>query len=234
MNRKEIIKTLEEHFGVKAKYMGAPSFSYQIDADGKTFTVDREGKVLAPDGTQVDLDALIKNTIAEDVTLEVELPMEGHTGITLKNLVNMIYSKQALIKKVFEVDADIVSSEVVEALSQRSVQTTDEFKAAIESVGEDKLVGIKFNQSTISFGFCGTILEPEEVEAFTRFVASLNKAAKDFKHTCVKPVITDNEKYTMRAWLLRLGFIGPEFKKTRELLLKNLEGNSAFRHGKAA
>lgn len=231
MNRKEIIKTLEEHFGVKAKYMGAPRFEYQIDANGKTFTIDREGKVLAPDGIQVELDALIKSTVSGDATLEVELPMEGHTGITLKNLLNMIYSKQALIKKVFEVDGDIVSSEVVEAMSREKVQTVDEFKAVLESLGEDKLSGIKFNQSTISFGFCGKTFEPE---VFAQFVASLNKVAKASKHTCIKPVATDNEKYTMRAWLLRLGFIGQEFKKSREILLRNLEGNSAFRYGKAA
>ena len=231
MNRKEIIKTLEEHFGVKAKYMGAPTFDYKMDIDGKTFTIDRAGKVLDPDGIQVELDALIKNTVSEDVKIEVELPMEGHTGITLKNLLNMIYSKQVLIKKVFAVDADIVSREVVEALSREKIKSVDELKDVIKSVGEDKLYGLKFNQSTLTFDFCGTTIEPD---AFIQFVASLNKMAKEVKHTCVKPVITDNEKYTMRAWLLRLGFIGPEFKKTRELLLKNLEGNSAFRHGKAA
>jgi hypothetical protein len=231
MTRKDVVKALEDHFGVRAKYMGAPTFSYHINADGETFTVERDGKVMASDGTQVELDALIKNTVSEDVTLEVEVPMEGHTGITLKNLLNMIYSKQVLIKKVFELDDDIVSAEIVEALSQRSIHTVDDFKVVIKSVGEDKLSGLKFNQSTISFGFCGTTIEPD---AFIHFVASLNKASKEFKHTCVKPVITDNEKYTMRAWLLRLGFIGPESKKAREVLLKNLEGNSAYRHGKVA
>jgi hypothetical protein len=45
MTRKDVVKALEDHFGVKAKYMGAPTFSYHINAEGKTFTVDREGKI---------------------------------------------------------------------------------------------------------------------------------------------------------------------------------------------
>ena len=42
---------------------------------------------------------------------------------------------------------------------------------------------------------------------------------------------TDNEKYAMRTWLLRMGFIGPDFKAARKILLKNLSGSSAFRNG---
>ena len=42
---------------------------------------------------------------------------------------------------------------------------------------------------------------------------------------------TDNDKYTFRCFLLRLGFIGNDYKATRKVLLKNLTGNSAFRHG---
>ena len=39
----------------------------------------------------------------------------------------------------------------------------------------------------------------------------------------------ENEKYTFRTWLLRLGMIGDEFKTARQHLLKNLEGNIAWR-----
>ena len=38
-----------------------------------------------------------------------------------------------------------------------------------------------------------------------------------------------NEKYTFRTWLLRLGLIGNEFKTARQHLLKNLDGNIAWR-----
>ena len=46
-----------------------------------------------------------------------------------------------------------------------------------------------------------------------------------------KPV--DNEKYAFRCFLLRLGFIGSEYKAERKILLKNLSGSSAFKNGGA-
>jgi hypothetical protein len=47
-----------------------------------------------------------------------------------------------------------------------------------------------------------------------------------------KPV--DNEKYAFRCFLLRLGFIGSEYKEERKVLLAPLFGNSAFLCGKEA
>lgn len=46
-----------------------------------------------------------------------------------------------------------------------------------------------------------------------------------------KPTETDNDKYAFRCFLLRLGFIGKEYKMARRILLRNLTGNSAFRYG---
>jgi hypothetical protein len=43
----------------------------------------------------------------------------------------------------------------------------------------------------------------------------------------------DNEKYAFRCFLLRLGFIGAEYKTDRKILLKNLTGSSAFKNGGA-
>ena len=45
------------------------------------------------------------------------------------------------------------------------------------------------------------------------------------------PTETDNDKYAFRCFLLRLGFIGDEYKIARKVLLRNLTGNSAFRYG---
>ena len=42
----------------------------------------------------------------------------------------------------------------------------------------------------------------------------------------------DNEKYAFRCFLLRLGFIGAEYKAARKVLLRNLTGSSAFKSGK--
>jgi len=60
----------------------------------------------------------------------------------------------------------------------------------------------------------------------------LNQNAKTLKHVSAKAKDTDNDKFTFRVFLIRLGMIGDEYKDTRKILLENLEGNSAFRSGK--
>ncbi len=58
--------------------------------------------------------------------------------------------------------------------------------------------------------------------------------AKTVRTASPKPQQNENPKYAMRTWLLRLGFIGNEFKTARELLTKRLDGDAAFRSGRAA
>jgi hypothetical protein len=56
--------------------------------------------------------------------------------------------------------------------------------------------------------------------------------ARNQKRVFAQVTETDNEKYAFRCFLLRLGFIGSEYKTVRKILLRNLTGDSAFRHGK--
>jgi hypothetical protein len=58
--------------------------------------------------------------------------------------------------------------------------------------------------------------------------------AKQVKTASAKPQQTENPKYAMRTWLLRLGFIGDEFETARLVLTRNLEGDTAFRNGRAS
>lgn len=242
MERKEIVKALGEHFEVEPKYMGVPSFAYQIETAEETYTVDRAGKTTTSEGIEMELETLlnarkmeetIEPTATEPIAVEVAVPMEGHTGITLKNLVSMIYSKQALIKKTLGLTADIVEGEFCRGINGAKTETLEDFKTAIESIGTDKCpgIGFDFNNSTITFKFLEGEASPEKVKAFTQLVALLNQNAKALKHASAKVKDTDNDKFTFRVFLIRLGMIGDEYKIARKVLLENLEGNSAFRSG---
>lgn len=68
-----------------------------------------------------------------------------------------------------------------------------------------------------------------EMKAYIQLVLAMSELAKEVKYASPKPQQTENEKYAMRCWLLRLGFIGDEFETAREILLRNLEGNAAWR-----
>ncbi len=66
---------------------------------------------------------------------------------------------------------------------------------------------------------------------YKRFIKALCRFSKEAKRVSGKEKPTDNEKYTFRCFLLRLGYIGPEYKADRKILLQNLIGSSAFRNG---
>ena len=90
---------------------------------------------------------------------------------------------------------------------------------------------INITDEKIEFPWFDWELTPEETNAYMLFLTQLCKLSKELKHASKRPVETDNEKYAFRTWLLRMGFIGPDFKKARKILLKNLSGSSAFRNG---
>ncbi len=68
--------------------------------------------------------------------------------------------------------------------------------------------------------------------ACIEFVAALRKMAMEAKRVTMTSQDVENEKYAWRCFLLRLGFIGPEYKKTRKILTKNFTGSSAFKNKK--
>ena len=76
-------------------------------------------------------------------------------------------------------------------------------------------------------------LSPDEVKAYTAFISALCKLSANAKRVSMTEKPVDNEKYAFRCFLLRLGFIGREHKITRKILLRNLEGSSAFKNGGA-
>ena len=77
-----------------------------------------------------------------------------------------------------------------------------------------------------------TLSNPEDSSAYQQFISMLCDFAKHQKRVNNKPDTSDNEKYAFRCFLLRIGMIGADFKQTRKVLLRNLTGSSAFRHGK--
>jgi len=243
MERKEIIKALGEHYGIVPKYMGVPSFAYEIVTQQETYTIDRAGKITTSEGKEVELESLIYGRVQEEKTIEaiaiettafeVAVPMEDHTGITLRNLVNMVYSKQALIKKSLEIAENIVEDDFSICINEAKMETLEDFKTAVEDNEEKRSPGIAFDFSnkTITFKFLEGELSAEKVSAYTQLVALLNQNAKALKHASAKAKDTDNDKFTFRVWLVRLGMVGDEYKTARKVLLEKLVGNSAFRSG---
>ena len=96
-----------------------------------------------------------------------------------------------------------------------------------KALGIDSLP-IEVKEETVEFPWFETV-SPEETAAYTHFISALCELSKNAKRVTAKEKEVDNEKYAFRCFLLRLGFIGTEYKAERKILLRNLSGSAAFK-----
>ena len=203
MDKKETIKKLEAQTGLKAVYQGAPSFAYRIG----DYIVDRDG-----------------NVTKEQTTVEVTIPRTHITAEGLKNLIYMIAAKGELISKAtggeFKVDR-----ELIEDLAVAKIYEVESIMRVLEkSPGE--LKGLKIESDQITFtGFP----QNDDSQSYIKLAGLMNDFCTKQKRVNAKPAVTDNDKYTFRCFLISIGMKGVEYKEDRKALLKNLEGNGAFR-----
>ena len=126
------------------------------------------------------------------------------------------------------VPRDSLSDAAIENL-QRIVDS----KAALmkKALGTDSLT-IEVTDEKVSFPWF-IQMDGESAKAYTHLVSALCEMARNAKRVTATEKEVDNEKYAFRCFLLRLGFIGSEYKTERKILLKNLTGSSAFKNGGA-
>ncbi len=240
MDRKEMIKKLGEHFDVEPKYLKTPSFAYEIATGDEVYTIAKDGQITNASGQVVtfeeitqkagdETEALSRPTIAD--TIEVTLPLEGHTGRTLLNVLNMLASKQNLLKAALGLKSKLIEQEFSEAMNKTNICSLDDFIKAHEEAGAENCSVLKLNleDRTFSLTLLGDGFSGNQIHAFTDLAGLLNQNAKQLKKTSCKPAQDDNPKYALRTWLIRLGMNGPEYRETRKILLANLTGSSAFR-----
>lgn len=241
MTRKELVQALEEKWGVKAKYLGVPSCAFEIQCDAGNFLIDRNGLIKDVEGREFSAEELLSQPKAESNSIEpselqigeyaVELPLEGHTAASLRNLVNMLVSKQHLLVSAFGLTEPLIDTNLAEDLHQRPMEDMDSFKTAWADVEEQRSLGLEMNfeKHTLAIKLLKDNPTPDEMTAFLDLVACMNENSRKLKYSSFKPAQEDNPKYAMRTWLLRLGMSGDAFKKTRKVLLARLSGSAAFR-----
>ena len=168
----------------------------------------------------------------EAVSLTVSLPAAQHTGTTLRNLVNLIYTRASLLNKAlgtaFRVDEGLTDA----LLDDSAILTAEAFRrtiAAYEDEHGKAIDGLTITPETITFATLPETDDPTVIRTFTELCALMNKQALTQKRIQAKEVSEENEKYSLRIWLLRLGMNGPDHKEARKVLLANLSGHCAFR-----
>ena len=198
------------------------------------------------DGTDIDSDGSDTDTGDEPEARDmpdiptgavVSLPLTGHTAESLKNLVTMIYSKGALISKatggVFVAEKDLVDA-ILDESSLHSINALRGFLAGYEQEYGSGILGMKVGEDRIVFDGFPDRVDADHVKTFTQLVSCMARTAKKQKRVVARETETENERYSMRTWLLRLGMNGPEFKEARKHLMANLTGHTAFRTAEEA
>jgi hypothetical protein len=136
---------------------------------------------------------------------------------------------------VYEVTDSLTIEMPLEGFTDEGIDNLEKLiagKAALikKAVGAEALP-IERTETTLKFPWFSFRASSDEVAAYSRFIGALCAAAKKQKRVNAKEKEVENEKYAFRVFLLRLGFVGDEYKQARQILLKNLSGNSAFRSG---
>ena len=212
--RKELVNAISQQLNAPVKYLGAPTFAYEM-AD---YNVNKNGVLSGPDNKELvdnllglhDFKAISEefdtppskaeaDETEESTSLIIQMPRADFTDTALENLKGLVESKAALIKKALDTDS-------------------------IPIIEDEEYVAFPWFQ-----GECSS----EEVKAYTHFVTALCEMAKKQTRVNSTEKSVESEKYAFRCFLLRLGFIGPEYKIERKILLSKLSGSSAFKSGTA-
>ena len=239
LERKQLAAVIADTIGAQANYAGAPSFNY--NAGG--WTIDKEFIVTTPETgikeehvtLRMVFDALNSAGASAVGSLTVALPMDGHNGNTLRNLVNLIWSKQNLIQKALGRREAIVPVSLVTTINAVPIDTLEDFAEVVNNaidggqIEEDSDLEIDMADRIVRFSFLNASLDAEEICAFAILCWQLNEQAKKQKFSSTKQKEATNDRYAFRCFLLKLGFIGAEYKAERKILLSKLEGNAAFR-----
>ena len=207
-DRKKLAEIVAKEIGVDAIYQGAPTFSYQMDY----FTVDREGALVFDDEQAGDESERVLDRIAAAgfTPDEGEDEMEEKTGLAIQ-MPAMTGDEISRLEQLIESKESLIK----------------------KAIGADSLaVGDK--DGKLDFAWFKADAEPDEVKAYMDLVTALCEMAKKATRVTGKDKPVENEKYAFRCFLLRLGFIGDEYKASRKVLLKNFSGSSAFKNGGAS
>ena len=221
--RKALVTAIGEILEARPKYKGMPSAAYEIDY----YTVTKDGTVEFDDRTDSEeVENLLEqladrgivaapaemaqawlNARAEELSKASETePQEANVGLTV------------------EIPLDKVS------LGNLTKLLEAKGKLIRKALGISEL-SIEILEDRVAFPWFEELPNSDAVKAYTHFISALCEMSRNAKRVTATEKPVENEKYAFRCFLLRLGFIGSEYKAERKILLKNLTGSSAFKDG---
>lgn len=206
--RPKLAQEIGNLLGTAPHYERVPSCAYDIAG----YRLDKEGVLHIPEGAEETAKDLIlqlrERGFQDDAEITEEVPVQ-------QDKLTIVILRESLTDMALENLQKITANK--QTLLQRAFRTDS--------------TEVEITEEKINFTWFPYTTDSDEIAAYTQFISRLCDMARDAKRVSSKPIETDNDKYAFRCFLLRLGFIGKEYKTARKILLRNLTGNSAFRYG---
>ena len=213
--KKKLVKLISSHLGVESKYLGVPSCAYSIG----NYTVNKDGSLSWDDDDE------------RTAGLLEAIKAEGFTAVEDEE----VEEEEVLVEKEMEEETEVNRLCISFPKSMYDERTLENLKNLVEGKGalmkkafKAESLEIVVDDEKVSFPWF-ELIDSDHFNAYTQFITAITKMAREQKRILGKERTVENEKYAFRCFLLRLGFIGDEYKLTRKILLENLEGSAAFK-----
>ena len=223
--RKELVKVIANATGARAEYKFMPTCNYEIDY----FTVTKDGTLLFDDrADSEEVERVLEAISAAGFECEPQDGGEQPFGEETKEAAEAADTapQAANVGLTVEIPFDKVAvgnlTKLLDAkgnLIRKAMGITD--------------LRIEVLDDRVAFPWFRELPDCDAIKAYTHFISALCEMSRNAKRVTATEKPVENEKYAFRCFLLRLGFIGSEYKAERKILLKNLSGSSAFKNGGA-
>lgn len=216
--RKRLADYIAGFLGCEKKYLGVPSCAYQAGY----IEVSRNGAITFDDrADSEEIETLLEelenegfhaepaageNAAADTINKDGDTAQDANVGLTVRIPLDKVAVGN--LTRLLEVKGSLIKN----------------------ALGIADLP-ISIEEDAVAFPWFEELPSADEVNAYTHLISALCEMSKNQKRITATEKEVDNEKYAFRCFLLRLGFIGAEFKTERKILLRNLSGSSAFKSG---
>ena len=236
--RKEMVEVVSGIVGMKAVYMRMPTCAYAIS----NFTVSKEGALawderssgelvekvlagLAQAGFTAEPEETTEEQAETQETAEPEDSAEADAPETAAG------EESAEPQEGIGLTVSLPRESFTDTALENLHRLVDAKAALIKKALAVESLPVEADGEKVSFPWFADGQDGDSAKAYTHFITALCDMARKQKRVTAKERPADNEKYAFRCFLLRLGFIGEEYKGERKVLLKNLSGNGSFKSG---
>ena len=223
-DRKALVKAVSNIIGKKSKYLGAPSFAYQI---GDNCTVTSDGTLKISNDTDNDKVEHLLEKLYEcgyetenDENIDIADTNKDFESETIGSSIGLPIAK---------LSDKPCSDKIIANLKAIIAGKMTLFQKA---VGTDKKLKVEWNKDEIWFDWFDSVIPNEKLGLYISLFKALYQMAEKAVRVNTKDKPVDNEKFAMRTFLNRIGLSGIEYKPLRKELMRNLSGDGAFRYGR--